>query len=221
MAHAFLLPSWFFGFGIGLELLFAIITLGLAIFAYRIYKVTDQSQVKLFGISFFLISISYFLQSIFNFLIVSKANENICTALKINSIALFNYYGFYAHIIFMISGLVVLLYMTFKIKRERIFWLLLVTSLLVVYMGRDPFNVFYLLASIYLIFISWHFIENYLKNRRKKKTLLIAVAFIFLLVGRIHFNFVTNHELFYVVGHVLELFAYLFILLNFYLVKKK
>jgi hypothetical protein len=50
--------------------------------------------------------------------------------------------------------------------------------------------------------------------------MLVAAAFLFLLFGRAHFIMSVDHELFYALGHILELVAYIFILWNFYLVRK-
>ena len=219
MSLSYFAPSWFFGYDIALELIFTIITFVVAMFALKIYKATDQKQVKLFGISFLLMSISYFIESIFNFMILSKANEEICRVIKIQSIIFFDTMGIYAHMILMTLGLVTLVYMTFKTKKKRIFWLLLLTSLSGIILSRNKLYIFFVLSTIYLAFISWHFITNYLKNKQKK-TLLIALAFLLLLFGDIHFMFSVNHQPFYVIGHVLELFAYLLILWNFYLVRK-
>jgi hypothetical protein len=220
MSFANLAPSWFFGYDVALEFVFAVISIVVALFAFKIFKKTDQKQVKLFGHAFLLIGISYLIQSILNYLIISKANETICRAIKLNSIAWFNAFGVYAHIFFMTVGLVLLVYMTFKTDNKKILWLLMITSLLAVFLSINTLYIFYLISTIYLIFISWHFINNYLKNKHTK-TLLVAVAFLFLLFGSIHFIFAVNHQLFYVLGHILELFAYLLILANFYLVLKK
>ncbi len=220
MSLTYLSPSWFFGYEVVLELLFAVIALTVALFALKIYRISYQNQIKLFGISFSFISISYFIQSVFNYLIISKANENISRIFKIQSIARFDAMGLYAHIFFMTLGLVILAFMTFKSDKTRIFWLMLITILFGIFLSVNILYTFSLFSSIYLVFLSWHFINNYLQNRQKK-TLLIALAFLFLLFGSFHFLIPVNHQLFYVIGQILELFAYLLILLNFYLVRKK
>lgn len=213
-------PSWFFGYDVALELLFAVTTLVVSIFAYRIYKETCHRTVKFFSISFLLLSVSYFIQSIFNFLIISRLNEDICNMIKIQSIAGFDRMGILTHILFMTVGLSILLYTTLKDKRLRMLWLLLLVSFSAIIFSRNTLYMFYLISSIYLGFISWHFILNYLKNRQTK-TLLVAVAFLFLLFGSFHFIISVNHQLFYAVGHILELFAYVLILVNLYLVRKR
>ncbi len=220
MSFTYLAPEWFFGYDVILELLFAIVTLMVSLFAFRMYKATDQDQIRLFGISFSFISVSYFIQSVFNYLMISKANENICNAFKIRSIVLFDTAGLHTHILFMTAGLILLVYMAFKIDDIRVLWLMVLLTLLGIFLNQDIQYMFFLFSTIYLIYLSWHFIKNYLRNRQSK-TLLVAIAFVFLLFGMFHFLFSVDHRLFYVVGHLLELVAYLMLLLNFYLVRKK
>ncbi len=214
-----LIPSWFFGYDVALEFLFAVIAFIVAIFARRLYNVTNQRQIRLFSISFLFIAISYLIKSVFNYLIISKANENIHSAFKLQSIAWFDSMGVYAYMLFMTIGLVILAYMTFKTDKPRILWLMLSTSLLTIIFSVNKMYIFFLLSSIYLIFLLLHFASNYWRNKQKK-TLLVAVAFLFLLFGSVHFFLSVNHQLFYAIGHILEFFAYLLILLNFYLVLK-
>ncbi len=220
MVLTFYSPPWFFGYDVALEAIFAVITLLVSVFAYKIYTRTCQRSVKYFSISFFLISVSYFIQSILNFLIISRLSENVCTMMKIQSVSVFETMGILTHIFFMTVGLSILMYTTLKDKRLRALWLLLILSLSSIFLSRNILYMFYLVSTVYLMFISWHFIQNYLENRQVK-TLLVAVAFLFLLFGSFHFLISVNHQLFYAIGHILELFAYIFICINFYLVRKR
>ena len=220
MGFSNLSPNWFFGWDVVLELSFAFIVLFVSIFAFKIYKKSSQESVKLMSLSFLFISISYFIKSFFNFLIIRNLNENICKIIKVRSIIIFDTYGILIHMFFMMIGLVILAFMTFKSRNFKILWLMLIISLSGLFFSKNSIYVFYLFSSIYLIFISIHFIKNYLKNKQVK-ILFIAIAFLFLLFGSIHFLFSVNYKLFYVLGHMLELIAYLLILINLYLVLKK
>ena len=220
MAILSLVPEWFFGYDILFEFAFAVITLIVGIYAFKIYKLSDQKQSKFFGIAFILISISYFIQSFLNLAIISKLNEGICKALRISSVNLFNSIGTYVHMIFFILGLITLTYMTLKIRSPKTYSLLSVVILLSLLFSSNKLYLFYLLSSVLLAYIWIHYLINYLKNK-KPKTLLIFGAFVFLLFGSIHFIFSVNHGLYYVIGHFLELIAYLLILINLLLVVKK
>jgi len=220
MQTIYFAPKWFFGYDIGLEFLFAIISLVVAMFAFRVYRMTTQKQTKLFGMAFLLISISYFLQSLFNYLIVAKLSENICRMVKIQDAAVFDAIGMNIQIIFMTAGLALLTYMTLKTEKPRVYWLLLSISLLSIFSSKHVLYMFYLISTILLIFLCWHFFDNYLKKKHRT-TLLIAIAFLFLLFRDIQFVFSIDYEIFYVLGRIAELCAYLLIMWNFYLVRKK
>lgn len=219
MAHPFIIPAWFFNYSITFTLAFAIITFALGLFAFRIYKLSEQKSIKLFGISFIFISLHYFIQSFLNFSILSTLNQNICNIMKIQSVNALNIMGAYSHMFFFIIGLATLVYMTLKIKSSTTYALLLALPLVSIIITTNKLYLFYAIASIFLIFISLHYLRNYLKNKQVK-TFFILIAFIFLLFGNLHFLFSVNHRLYYVLGHFLELVAYILILLNFILVLK-
>ena len=219
MQNIYLIPNWFFGLDVIFELTFAVIALIVSFYAFKTYKLTNQNQSKFFGYSFLFISISYFIQSFMNFAIISKINEGICNVLKIQAVDTLNAMGIYAHILFFIVGLVTLTYMTLKTESKKIYSLILITSLLLILLSINKIYSFYFLSSIFLVYITLHYFFNYIRNKQTK-TLLALIAFIFLLFGSIHFMFVVNHVLFYILGHFLELAAYLIILINLFLVLK-
>ncbi len=220
MIYSYLSPEWFYGYDAGFELAFAVISLVVSLFAFRIYKKTSQRLVRLFGFSFLLISLSYFIESVLNYFIVTYLNGQMPVVEKLTSVAGFEYIGILTHIVFMTIGLSILLYATLKDRRLRLLWFLIIISLAAILFNEDTLYMFYMVSTIFLAFISWHFILNYLRNKQAK-TLLVALAFIFLLIGNFHFLISVNHQLFYVIGHVLEFVAYAFILINFYLVQRQ
>jgi hypothetical protein len=213
MSFSVFSPEWFFGYDVALEFIFAIILLAVALFAFRAYKLTEQKQLIYFGLSFFFIGTSYLIESIFNYMTISKLNATICQVVKIKSIALFDLMGIYTHMFFMTIGLVLLVYMTFKIEEKRPLWLLLIISLIAIFLSLNKILIFFLLSSVYLLFLMWHFFRNYLSHKTKN-TFMIAMAFFVLFISNLHFIFALNHSIFYFAGHVLELIAYLLILFN-------
>ncbi len=218
MVHLSLSSS---GYDVILELLFGVISLMVALFAFRVYLRTSQRQAKLFGIAFSFISLSYFVQSLFNYLIFSKAHTAVCKSVTAPLFAWYNFLGVYTHIILMTIGLVVMVYLTLKVQNPLLLTFMLLTSLVALFFSEEHFFiVFLILSTVYFIFICIHFLRNYRKNK-EKKSLLIALAFLFLLFGSINFIFCTQGELFYTIAHLLALVAYLFILWDFYLVLKK
>lgn len=212
-------PNWFFGYDVLFELFFFIISLVIAIYALKVYRTTGQKLSQYFGFGFLLVAAAYLVQSVSNYLVYSKLNAQICIMANISSVSVVDAIGTYAYMLLMISGFVVLLFVSLKSNKQRTLWILLFASIIAIMLSKNPLYTFYLLSSIYLAFIAWHFIENYLKNRQAL-TLTVALAFIFLWFGTFHFLISVDHELFYVIGHILGLCAYIMILINWYLVRK-
>jgi hypothetical protein len=220
MVHFYLVPNWFLGYDVGLEIVFALITLLVSIYAFRISKMSGQRSARLFATSFFFISMAYFLKAVFNFLIISRLNENISLALKIASVNTINLIALNFHVVLFSIGLITLIYMTFRVKSARVYSFLLITTLIFMFLAGSPIFAYHLLTSVFLIYIFIHYLLCYL-NKKRINNLLMIVAFIFLLFGNIQFIFsISNNEIFYVVAHCLEFLAYLLVLVNLMLVRK-
>lgn len=203
-----LIPEWFFGAHIVFQLSFMILTAIIGVYAANVYKITKQKQVKLFSVAFILFALHYLIQSTLNFFIYF----NLISGEKLMQ------YGTYSHMLIFTLGLIALLSLVLGIKKKSTFSLITITSLVAVFFSTNKLYMFYLLASIFLVYISYFYLKNYLKN--KDKTSLISfVAFVFLLFGNIHFLFSVNHETFYAIAHFLELIAYALIIINLKLIK--
>ena len=212
MMNYAIVPHWFAGYNALLEMMFFVITLLVGAYALRIYQLSGQRQSKLFGISFLLISAAYLIQSILNFA-GSYSMASGCNMQSMSTLHSLSNAGIYAHIILFMTGLVTLAYMTLKIKDFWAYPLFLVAILAVLLLSSNKLYFFYVLSSILLVYISFHYLRNYLKSR-KMSALIVFTAFLFLLFGKIHFIFSIDHGTFYVAGHLLELVAYSLILIN-------
>ncbi len=220
MTHLYhYVPSWFLGYDLLFELVFAIIALVISIYAFKVYKLTEQKQSKIFGIAFLLISTSYFIQIFLNFILILRLNENISLITKIIHLEIINTIGIYSYMFFFIAGLITLTYMTLKIKSIKTYSLLFIVIILSILLCNNTY-MFFLISSILLSYILIHYIINYI-NKKQAKTLLVLFAFAFLLFSSIHFIFSVNHEIYYVIGHFFELIAYILIFINLVLALKK
>ncbi len=211
--------AWFFGYDVIFEMFFLVISLMIALFALKVHRNTGQKLAQYFGYGFLLVSASYATQLLFNFLVFSKLNTQVCQMAQGLSVAALDTLGKYLYMLFMIAGIVLILFVSLKSDKKRTLLILLAASVVAIFLSRNPIYTFYLLSSIYLAFIALHFIEHYLKNRQTK-TLLVALAFVFLCFGTFHFLISVNHEVFYVIGQVLNFVAYLMILMNWRLLGK-
>lgn len=212
-------PRWFYGYDIVLEVFFALITLAVAIYAFKVYKLSGQRELKLFGSAFLLISMSYSLWALLNGFAVTELGT-ARTILELERANIWRYLGAYAHILFFLSGITTLTYMTLKVRSARIFSLIFILVLTSLFLAEEKYLVTYLLSAILLLYVMSSYINQY-TGERNRKILLTVLAFVFLFLGRIEFIFSPNKNIFYVVGHVLELAAYFLILASLVLVIKQ
>jgi len=219
MEYVFLSPSWFFVYSVLLEAFFAVITMIISIYGFRVYKLTEQKQLKTFGIAFLFISFSYIIQSVLNLVILSKLDDDVALFIKLNSVYLLNLFGLYAHALFFITGLFLLTYITLNINSNRVMLLFLSVLLMAVLLSTNKIFLFYVLSSVLLIFTVWYYFSNYLK-KKSVNTLLVLLAMIFLLFGTLHLMYSVENEVYYVIGHILEFIAYALLLTNLVIILK-
>ena len=213
-------PSWFFHHSIAFELIFAVITLFVAIYSYKIYKLSKERSAQLFSLAFLAFSFSYFIQSILNIGILYKLSENIQVFQKVSESVNLGLNALFVHMLFIITGLIILTTIFFKAKRIKLFLLLLAISIIPIYLGKEPLNIFFILSTIYLVFITLHYLKNYFKKGTTSK-FIVFTAFLLLFLSNISYILSTQQTIYYVVAHFLELFTYILLLINLILVSKK
>lgn len=218
MEGLYLVPSWFFGYDIALQIIFAIITFFVALYSYKIYKISAQEEPRLFGAGFFLISLSYIIMSILNFFGSDNFNDTTRTV-YLKSTNYVNLVGVYAHIILLIAGLVLLTYMTLKIKSKKALLLMFLVTIPTIVLASNKTIIFYFIASVLLLTIIFSYVEQY-RLRKSYKSLINLTAFILLFFGIFNFILNINNKIYYVTGHFLELVAYGLILVSLILVIK-
>ncbi len=212
MDYTYIIPNWFFGFDIAMELLFSLITFLVVIFAYRIGYFTKERKIKLFGTSFLLIGLSYIVWAGINFWFVNLGPEGV-RELSIQSITLIGVLSLYAYMILFTAGLVSLAYLVCDTKKGIVYYLVFGLSLLVIFSSYYKLISFRILSIFLISVITYHYFEEYLRNKNKK-SFLVLIAFLFLFSSSVVFVFSAIYYQAYVAGHILELVAYLLILIN-------
>ncbi|MDO8508604.1 MAG: hypothetical protein Q7S27_02875 [Nanoarchaeota archaeon] len=235
MTYFYLVPQSFLKFSILMQIIFALVALSVSYFSLKIYKISRQREIKLFGISFILIALSYVIWAVIHSAI---AYPSLIEFAKIatENVSRLGGIGMLAHVILFISGLITLSYTTVKIKSGKIYYLLLtlgiislVAPIIVTRIIFEPiassavYNLLItsrILSIFFLIFIIYNYFEEY-SNNKNKKTLLIGIAFCLLLLSNADFIFSLTYYPAYIMGHILEFIAYLFILISLLLTIKK
>ena len=228
MTYFYIVPKVFLEFSIIMQIIFAIVALLVSYFSFKIYKISRQRETKLFGISFLLISISYMIWAMIHSAVVFPSIIKIAQMTTTN-ISRLGGIGMLAHVIIFISGLITLAYTTLKIKSGKIYYLILTLGIisiiapliimLIIFEPLESSTLYTLLITsrilsiFFLTFIIYNYLEEYSKNKNKK-TLLIGAAFFLMLLSNADFIFSLMYYQAYILGHILEFIAYLFILIS-------
>ena len=221
---AYNISSGFFRYNLVFGLIFLIITLLVSIFAYKVYKLTKQDQLRLFSLAFLGFSLAYAVRSLIEFITFSKLNVMLVDGMGRREIAEVIFplraVSEYAFMLFFIGGLILLTYMTFKTKNRPMLFLLFGTVSLSLLLNPLPLFLFHILASLFFIIIVVHYYKNY-QSKKKLQTFLVFIAFVFLLLCNITLIFSVRHPNSFTLGRILELIAYFFILTDLILIYKK
>ena len=210
MNYAYVIPQWFFGFDIGMEILFAIITCLVAVFAFKINKVTKERKIWLLGVAFLLMGLSYIFLGVINYWFAQIASEQF-REVSIGEIQTVGIVGVYLYMILFTSGLVTLGYLTAGMKKGKTYYLLFGLSLLVIASSFYKLITFRILAVFLLSFIAYQYFDDYLKNKNKKE-FWILLSFTILFLSSVCFIFSPVYYPAYIVGHLFELLAYIIML---------
>ncbi|MEM4637476.1 MAG: hypothetical protein QXK76_00440 [Candidatus Woesearchaeota archaeon] len=219
MGYLILIPKWFLMYSIFLEIIFAIITLTVSYYAFKVYKLTYKNNAKLFTTAFVFIFLSYLTKLMLNLIVVGKLADDVVSVINLRDVALLNLFGSYAHALFFIIGLIILAYIQFRTENIQILFLTIALVVVSIIFSWNKLMLFYLLATIILMFICFNYFLNYLCHRTINST-LVLIAMMFLLLGTLQYFFALDYELYYVVGHIFEFLSYALILINLLLILK-
>lgn len=207
MTQFYLVPRWFFGYDIALELIFGAITLLIALYSFKIYRLSALRECRVIGWGFLSMSLGYFTWSALNLYVTSQLNTS---GLDIPLQHLFSVavLGVSAHIFFLVMGVATLAYMALPGRSNRLYSVLVTLSLLIVVFALNKALAFYFVSSFLLFVVLLHYVKVY-NTRRHQGTLLLLLAFFFIFLGNVVFIFAALHAFPYVIGHILHLFGYL------------
>lgn len=213
MALLYLVPKWFFGFDVFLELVFALVTLGVSLYSFRIYYLSGQRECKVFGAGFLLISFAYLVWSGLNLFIASRFADG-ARKLSFEQITHLGSLGVYAYVLFFIWGIATLAYMTLGTRKQMTYVLIATLSALAIVFSAYKALAFYFVSSFLLLFVVMYYVQVYRQTRRNSN-FFVLIAFVLLFLGTVDFIFAALNNLHYVIGHILYLVGYGFILISF------
>ena len=128
--------------------------------------------------------------------------------------------SFILYKVFFILGFLILFFIVTKTeKKEKMFLFVyfgIITILFSIY-----FNfIFHLTLIFILTLLITHFYENY-KKLKTKNSFFVFIAFLIILIGHILFMFVEIEPIFYLLGEIILLLAFITLLINQIQLKNK
>ena len=179
-----------FGIGAISEIVFAVITLLIGLYSFKVYRLTNKENYRTFSLAFFFIAAAYLFKSFVNLLVFFEYIKPGAVATKLIGISTLFGYGVIVHIILMMFALLLLINLVLKIKNRYVFLLLLVLSFFPLILTWMHYSIFYALASLFLFILTLHFLKNYLKVKRKN-AMLVFIAFGFILLSHLQKDYPT------------------------------
>ncbi|OIO42782.1 hypothetical protein COU56_02530 [Candidatus Pacearchaeota archaeon CG10_big_fil_rev_8_21_14_0_10_31_9] len=218
MASLYYIPNWFFTTSIIFEIIFAVVTGLVAVLSFKVYNLSRQKEFRLFGLGFTFISLSYIIWSLINLFLLDQLSDAL-KVLSFNEFVSLGALGIYFYMLLFIVGLATLNYTTLKENSKSIYIIILLISLVGIITSFNKGFTFQILSSIFLAFLLIHFASQ-VKRNKNVKSLLVFFAFLSLLVSHVIFIFSTSQYMYYVMGHIFELVAYILILARLYIIIK-
>ncbi|GEM_PF-5369856 len=210
-------PTWFYNYNIILEMFFAVISGLISWFGAKAYRITKKNEAKILSRAFLFISLSYLLEGVFSWLsireILNKSSQIPWSYLLLRTTAI------YSHKLFMLLGLIALFIFTIKEKRKEVFIILTAISILTISFQNSCWMSFFLLNTIFLLFISQYYLKNYMR-RKNLASLLTSCAFILMTLANITLAISIENPILYVPSQCLNLGAYTALLTNLYIILK-
>ncbi len=213
-----IVPNWFYDFGVAFNLIFLVISCSVALYSYKVYKLSSKNEIKYFSIGFSLISLAYLSKVLLFLTTFVSINEKYVGIIveKLNTTGLFLTYS---HLTLFIIGITTILYATLKTESFRIYILLILLSLISIFLTSNKIKSFLSISALYLLFISYHYGKEYIKFKNFK-TALIFIGFVLLFISKLEVS-ISSFYLSFLIEQAIELVAYLFIACSLVLVFRK
>ena len=164
------------------------------------------------GFSF--IALSYLSKAFINIFLLKQIQSGVL-ALSLGELDRLAAFGLHLYISLYLIGVLLLVYMTLKTDNTDLFLLLLALSSLCIWFSRDNLFAFNIVISVLFCILSIYYGKEYMKNKNKR-TLMIFLGFVGLLLSGIGFTFATGYYVNYVIAHLLELASYVLILASIF-----
>lgn len=207
-------PSWFLNLQVALQSVFALVALLIAFYSYKVYSISKQRSIALFGFAFLGMGLAYAIQALLNYAVVLgvSTTDIVGSTMTANMLPL-SVIAVVLHIFAMTAGLILLSYVTLQNKSFKLFSLIASLTFIALVFATHLQLVFFILTGILLLFICGQHIQRYVKLKTTG-SLYVSIGFSLWFLGHIQLALAHFVDVFYVLGHIFMLVAFVVFLLS-------
>lgn len=195
-------PQWFFKVDSVFQIIFALITLAITLFSYKVFRMTKERKFKYFSASFLLIALGFLTLSLSNLLVTLGVYDGVISRLSEFNLA--NMF-FLVYVLFMLVGYMLLIIISMQLAQKRLVALLLSIVLLFVAFSYQYYLKFHMISMLLLGFIAWQFYENYHQKKNTNAGLVFSCFYALAFAEPFFIAAVYLMPALYVLAHVLQL----------------
>jgi len=208
----------FYGIDSIVEFFIIIVSLIISYYSHKIYKVIKENNYQFFSWAFLSIAVAFLFKIISNLTIlhtikIEKANFIITFLYEYEWIDILNFISFIMYKVLFIAGFLFLFLIITKTKKKEGILLFVYFSLITILFSVYFNFIFHLTLVIIMSYLVMHFYMNY-KTLKTRNSFFVFFAFLVILISEFSFVFIGLHPLFYLLGEVLLLVAFITLLLN-------
>jgi len=214
-------PEWFYSIDAVLSLIGIIIALTLGAYTYKIYGFLRKKKYQYFSYAFFAIAVGSLIRLIMNssvyfFLFNKSPPEFIGTiaafALSKDVITLL---GFFAGHFLTLLGFMTIFFIAHDLASKKLYFLLAYLIAIAAWFSNALFFSYHLTSAVILLGIFVKYYQNFKITGNK----LVVIAFGLFTIAEIAFLFLAKSQEAFVIGEVIYVFAFIFLLMNFFMIK--
>lgn len=214
-------PIWFFGYDSFIDIISFLIIMLIGFYSYKIYKLSANKNYFLLYLAFLLLGMGLVIKSFANL----SFYFDLLHKIGIYDTRIFGYQmaalALFLYVLLSLLGYITLISLTLKLKGKKIISLLFLLVIMTVLLAKNSFMFFHLISFLLvLIYITPYFYENYTKIK-DIKAFFVFMCFFLLSFSHLLFTMVFYSNQLYVTGVIIQLGAYLMLLINLILVLKK
>src|SRR3989344_7031123 len=223
MANVVFSPEWFYTIDIGLSLIGILICVLLGLYSLKIYKYFKQRKYLYFSGAFFLIALGSVIRDVMNSAVYYRLFTHTANPVLANVYQfllhseVYTLIGFFLGHFFTLLGFMTIFFLAHELISRKLYILLAYLISVSAWFSNQAYFSYHVTSVVILFGIFVKYFQNY----KVTKNLSVVIAFGLFTISEFAFLFLAQSQLAYVIGAIIQVFAFVFLLINFLMVKMK